>query len=199
MELQQLRAQKSKSEVHEHADPENDTDAVMSEDDLLGVFYASQPDYNETSEDLPTLKSSSGGHHHRGRVLTLYHQTSVSAGYAILRSGFRRGHIGFCGGGIYFATSKGATYGKAVGVDSHHGFIIQAQVDVGRVHTKGRYCTSSPRCMSLPLQQCVRCLDHGFHGGHWSGEGYDSVSFNPGDGTEYMIWDKSRVLSMRRV
>ena len=50
---------------------------------------------------------------HGGHIKYLYHQTSTSAGPQILRHGFRRGHIGWCGGGIYFALSKGATYHKA--------------------------------------------------------------------------------------
>ena len=53
------------------------------------------------------------GPRHGGHIKYLYHQTSKSAGPEILRHGFRRGHIGWCGGGIYFALSKGATYHKA--------------------------------------------------------------------------------------
>ena len=36
---------------------------------------------------------------------------------------------------------------------------------------------------------------------HWGfqSRGYDSIYFNPGDGGEYIIWDPSRVISMKRV
>eukprot|EP00438_Fugacium_kawagutii_P021911 Skav207158 [mRNA] locus=scaffold573:351120:357875:- [translate_table: standard] len=175
------------------------TDFKLSDEDLGEAWLAAQPDYNDT--EMPTLHSSSHHHgiRHSGNVRTLYHQTSVGAGYSILKSGFRRGHIGFCGGGIYFALSPQATYGKAVGVDSKHGFIIEARVDLGRVHTKGRSCTTSMSCWARPLKQTIQCLDRGYHGGHWQSEGYDSILFNPGDGGEYMIWDKNRVLSMRRI
>lgn len=30
-----------------------------------------------------------------------------------MKNGFRSGHVGWCGGAIYFALSKGATYHKA--------------------------------------------------------------------------------------
>ena len=60
--------------------------------------------------------------------------------------------------------------------------LLQARVDLGRVHYKSRSCTTSMNCWGRPLQQTIRCLDRGFHGGHWSGEGYDSIFFNPGDG-----------------
>ena len=50
---------------------------------------------------------------HRGHIKYLYHQTSRSAGPKILKHGFRSGHVGWCGGAIYFALSKGATYHKA--------------------------------------------------------------------------------------
>lgn len=184
LQLSQLRATAKSTEAKEP----NETQSTLSEDDILEAFMAAQPDYNDTEasdSSLPTLKS--GGHHgirHAGNVRTLYHQTSSWAGNQILKNGFRRGHIGFCGGGIYFALSPQATYGKAVGVDSNHGFIIEARVDLGRVHTKGFTCTTSVSCWAKPLKQTIQCLDRGFHGGHWQNEGYDSILFNPGDGGE---------------
>ena len=60
----------------------------------------------------------SGHLRHRGKVMTLFHQTSTWAGPKILKHGFRRGHTGWCGGGIYFATNPWATYGKAVGASA---------------------------------------------------------------------------------
>lgn len=164
----------------------------------LEIFFAAQPDYNAT----PTLHSSQGSGHlrHRGHIKYLYHQTSRSAGPKILKHGFRSGHLGWCGGAIYFALSKGATNHKAVGVDSHHGFVIQAKVDLGRTkYGMPKYCTSSPKCWGKPLQQSIRCLDRRNQGGRFQSQGYDSMYFNPGDGGEYLIWDPSRVISMKRV
>eukprot|EP00438_Fugacium_kawagutii_P022527 Skav225100 [mRNA] locus=scaffold621:555304:562822:- [translate_table: standard] len=199
LELRQLRA--TAFSPNETAPNETEEDAELlgtySPEDALEIFLAAQPDYNET----PSLTSSQGSHtsRHGGHIKYLYHQTSTSAGPQILRHGFRRGHIGWCGGGIYFALSKGATYHKAVGVDSHHGFIIEAKVDLGRTKYMPKYCTSSPKCWGRPVHQAIRCLDRSYQGGHFQSDGYDSIYFNPGDGGEYMIWDSSRVLSMKRV
>ncbi|CAK8988934.1 unnamed protein product [Durusdinium trenchii] len=192
LELSQLRAKKQRSEVNESV-----TNETVSHEDCLEIFLAAQPEYNET----PLLKSSqSSGHiRHGGNIRYLYHQTSTSAGPKILNGGFRRGHIGWCGGGIYFALSAWSTYHKAVGLDSAHGFIIEAKVDLGRTKYMPAYCTSSPRCWGIGVQQAIRCIDRSYQGGQFQSEGYDSIYFNPGDGGEFMIWDPSRVLSMRRV
>ncbi|CAE7462522.1 unnamed protein product [Symbiodinium sp. CCMP2456] len=200
LELAQLRARKQETSLNEidESDPDHETfeSGNVSEEDCLGIFLAAQPDYNQTYE--PELESSSSLGH-SGHIRTLYHQTSRSAGPQILRGGFRRGHIGWCGGGIYFALSAGATYHKAVGVDSAHGFIIEARVDLGRTKHMPAQCTSSRRCWGIPLQNAIRCIDHSYQGGHFQGQGYNSIYFNPGDGGEYVIWDPRRVISMRRV
>mmetsp|Transcript_24996 Transcript_24996/g.58146 ORF Transcript_24996/g.58146 Transcript_24996/m.58146 type:complete len:311 (-) Transcript_24996:106-1038(-) len=114
------------------------------------------------------------------RIMTLYHQTSPQACQMILRNNFRPGHAGWCGGGIYFAMSPEETYSKAIGPDSHKGCILRAQVDVGRVLHLGRRCGR----MSLHRLQAMH---------------YDSVSFNPGDGQEYVVYSSSRVLLIDRV
>jgi len=208
LELRQLRVRETTERIvpaneSDFADSSNgsteeaDLAGSYSPEEALEFFLAAQPDYNET----PSLSTErrSGHARHGGHIKYLYHQTSTSAGPQILRHGFRRGHIGWCGGGIYFALSKGATYHKAVGVDSHHGFIIQAKVDLGRTKYMPKYCTSSPKCWGKPVHQAIRCLDRSYQGGRFSSDGYDSVYFNPGDGGEYMIWDPSRVISMKRV
>lgn len=120
--------------------------------------------------------SYSGPHN----IMKLYHQTGHGVGRLILGSGFRRGRSGWCGGAIYFATSRKATYTKAIGPDSHKGFMIEATVDVGRVKHRGRHCG-------------------GMSAGKLARWGYDSITFNPGDGPEYVIYSPSRVLSMRQV
>ncbi|CAJ1365215.1 unnamed protein product [Effrenium voratum] len=201
LELRQLRVQRRSTEINETGPeeaPELDgaENFTMSPEDSLAIFMAAQPEYNET----PELRSQSHHSSHHGRhVKTLYHQTSKHAGPIILKHGFRRGRVGWCGGGIYFALSPGATYGKAVGVDSHQGFMIEAKVDVGHVKYEKPWCTSSRRCWGIALQQAIRCIDSSYQGGRFAGQGYDSLYFNPGDGGEYMIWDSSRVISMRRV
>lgn len=141
---------------------------------------------------LPMCKTSaSSSGTGSGTVLTLYHATSPEAGASILRSGFRAGHVGYCGGGIYFATSPLATLGKAVGPDSHQGFMIEARVNLGRVKYISKPSCTSPRLGvrdldSTPLSRYL----HDWHS--------DSVTFNPGDGVEYAIADPSRVLSTKQ-
>jgi len=206
LELRQLRARKSESMAEEmaladstdsaeaEAEPDTDTDDAI----LDGVFSAAQGDYSDavnSSED----ELGSGWHHHHhhsggGNIMTLYHQTSPAICNSILSGGFRSGSIGWCGGGIYFAGSPGGTYGKAVGVDSHHGCILQARVNMGRVKHMGRTCISSSRCWGKTVNFAIHCIAHGIR----RQPGYDSVIFNPGDGTEFMVWDPSRVVSVRR-
>lgn len=68
----------------------------------------------------------------KGDKLTLYHQTSPENAAAIRRDGrMLRGNSGLAGGGIYFATSKQATEGKA----HRSGAIIAATVKLGNVKT----------------------------------------------------------------
>jgi len=116
-----------------------------------------------------------------GNVLTLYHTTSQDAANVILQSGFKPGHSGWCGGGIYFAMSAAATATKAIGPESHQGVMLQAEVDLGRILYEPKNCG----------------------GGHTSesihAEGYDSVSFDPGDGPEFIVYEASRVLSVKQI
>ena len=128
-------------------------------------------------------------------VLTLYHQTSESAGRSILRHGFRAGHVGWCGAGIYFAMSAAATSQKIKGPDSHGGFMIEARVDVGRVKHMPWHCTTSPQCNRHPM---AKCQDRTNRGSWLSRQGYDSINFQPDPyGQEYVIFDKRRVKSMK--
>jgi len=111
--------------------------------------------------------------------MTLYHQTSPEIAALILNGGFKPGSAGWCGGGIYFAVTPGATYAKAIGPDSHTGFIIEATVKVGKV-------------LHLP-ETCDRSMT----GQKLASQGYDSVAFNPGDGDEYIIYSNDQVISMK--
>mmetsp|Transcript_2578 Transcript_2578/g.6530 ORF Transcript_2578/g.6530 Transcript_2578/m.6530 type:complete len:303 (+) Transcript_2578:94-1002(+) len=138
-------------------------------------------------QQQPTPAPQQHHHHapssgHKRRVMTLYHQTNQHAATLIKQHGFRPGSSGWCGGAIYFATSTQATYTKAIGPDSHKGAMLECQVDVGRV-----------------LHQDRRCGGHAHNQAELDGLGYDSIQFNPGDGDEYVIWDKSKVLSIKQI
>lgn len=108
-------------------------------------------------------------------VKTLYHETSPDAAKKILASAFRPGNSGWCGGAIYFYTSPNIPDSK-LGPDSQSGAIIEAQVDLG---TNIR-------------------LDHKCDGSEQARKKYDSVSFDPGDGLEYLVFSADRILSMSR-
>jgi hypothetical protein len=112
--------------------------------------------------------------------MTLYHQTSPEIGPLILAEGFRPGSAGWCGGAIYFATSPEATVTKAIGADSHTGFMIQAEVCLGKLRRMPSTC------------------DIYMNGGNLTSEGYDSITFDPGDGDEYVVYSKDRVVSTRQ-
>uniref|UniRef100_A0A7S1WV27 SMB domain-containing protein n=1 Tax=Alexandrium catenella TaxID=2925 RepID=A0A7S1WV27_ALECA len=132
---------------------------------------------------------SRGGHSSYQGTMTLYHQTSRSACRSILRSGFRIGRGGWCGKGIYFATSPQATKGKAITPASGTGCMIEAKVKVGKVlkFPCCRYCGG-------------RKEQHVSHNNEeLKAKGYDSISINPGDGDEYIVYDPSKVISMRTV
>jgi len=120
-------------------------------------------------------------HYHTKNVYTLYHQTSPWVADLIVKMGFKPGSQGWCGGGIYFAKSADATETKAIGPDSHKGAIIQAGVDVGRVKYMPKQC------------------DRSLNGWKVKKQGYDSVSFNPGDGPEFIVYDKSKVVWVKRI
>mmetsp|Transcript_11330 Transcript_11330/g.30917 ORF Transcript_11330/g.30917 Transcript_11330/m.30917 type:complete len:235 (-) Transcript_11330:12-716(-) len=133
-----------------------------------------------------TRRRRGPAHGHHGQILTLYHMTSPARGRSILRSTFRPGRAGYCGGGIYFARTPRATYTKT----ATQGFIIEARVDIGRVkHLAEKHCTSGPRAPKILDNR--RVADHLRH---WHA---DSIIFNPGDGDEVVIADSHRVISMR--
>lgn len=113
--------------------------------------------------------------------LRLFHQTGPKAGPLILRYGFRPGTQGWCGPGIYFAQSPQETQTKAIGPESSKGFMIEALVNVGKVRHMPQIC------------------DRYLNGGIVQHQGFDSVSFNPGDGVEYVVYSSARILSARRI
>lgn len=141
-------------------------------------------------------RSGGGGEHshsfHHGRVVNLYHQTNAEAGHSILAHGFRPGHEGYCGGGIYFADNPISTYTKAVGADSHQGFFIEARVDLGRERHIEKPSCFSPKVSKEHLsRRSTASYLHEYNA--------DSFNFNPWDGTEYVIADPRRVLAVRQI
>jgi len=131
--------------------------------------------------DGPALeKSAQWRHHHSGQIMTLYHTTSPEAASAILSSGFLRGSAGWCGGAIYFISTPVLPPSK-YGPSTQSGAIIQARVDMGRMTTMDRRCSSFYGTGMLTARRL----------------GFDSLRFDPGDGAEYVIWSSDRVLSMR--
>ncbi|CAE8641002.1 unnamed protein product [Polarella glacialis] len=119
-----------------------------------------------------------------GATMTLYHQTGCGIGAKILADGFLLGSRGWCGGGIYFADSPKATETKAIGKDSHKGFMIEAVVRVGHLSYGDRHCKSN---------------GHSVNGATLHGQGFDTMTFNPGDGPEYIVYCSSQVVSTRRI
>eukprot|EP00930_Biecheleria_cincta_P105280 TRINITY_DN9791_c0_g2_i1.p1 TRINITY_DN9791_c0_g2~~TRINITY_DN9791_c0_g2_i1.p1 ORF type:complete len:355 (-),score=35.51 TRINITY_DN9791_c0_g2_i1:124-1188(-) len=110
-----------------------------------------------------------------GSSEVLYHQTSPEIGKLILSEGFKPGRHGWCGGAIYFATSPQATETKAIGPESHLGYMITATLILRKVKRLGSRCHG--------VQEARR-------------EGYSTIVFDPGDGDEYVIWDKDQVVAM---
>mmetsp|Transcript_48470 Transcript_48470/g.127982 ORF Transcript_48470/g.127982 Transcript_48470/m.127982 type:complete len:269 (+) Transcript_48470:95-901(+) len=126
--------------------------------------------------------SGSGWHPHHAsstNVKTLYHMTSPMICRMILTSGFRAGSEGWCGGAIYFAEDPAAVKTKAIGTQSHWGCLLEVYVDLGKVLQLG------PQC------------DKSMTGAKLAAMGYNSITFNPGDGNEYIIYDTSRVLGSK--
>ncbi|OLQ11942.1 RNA-binding protein rnp24 [Symbiodinium microadriaticum] len=144
-----------------------------------------------------------------GRVWRLYHVTSPSIGPKILREGFRAGHAGWCGGAIYFGNTAQETHHKAVGTESHQGYMIEAMVDVGRVKSMPWNCYTSVRCIQThpsvvvwqqqqQQQQQQQEEEEEEEEEEVHSEGFQTIVFNPGDGPEIVIWDKHQVKSMRQ-
>lgn len=119
--------------------------------------------------------------HKKQNIKTGYHLTSPAICQAILAEGFRPGHGGWCGGAIYFAASHKTVWTKAIGTQSHTGCMLQVKVDMGRMKSMGPKCDMSMDAAKLAEVKA------------------DSIKFNPGDGTEYVIYDPARVVSVKQV
>jgi len=133
------------------------------------------------AEDRAEANTTSGAN-----MMTLFHQTSEAAGRSILASGkFNAGKSGICGGAIYFSPSAKDTDVKAIG---GRGFVIEAQVDMGRIKTMSPYC------------------DESMTGAKLLALGFDSITLDRGymfecfalpSCREYIIYDAARIKSMK--
>jgi len=115
-------------------------------------------------------------------TMTLYHTTSPEVAELILQGGFKPGSEGWCGGAIYFIDTPVLPESKYSPTTTQDGAILEVEVDMGRTATMDEKCSAD---YGVGVQAA---LAHGF----------DSVSFNPGDGVEFVIADDSRIRSIRR-
>jgi len=127
-------------------------------------------------------------------VMTLYHTTSLAAAESIVAGNFKAGHMGWCGGAVYFMDYPGLPKWKLNPKTSHVGAVVKATVNMGKmceiVKPKGCDDGDSGKCCPAP------------HGGRGHGieaaqaAGCNSIKWiQPGDLPEYIIWEPERVLS----
>jgi len=115
-------------------------------------------------------------------IMTLYHTTSPEIAELILKDGFKAGSDGWCGGAIYFIDTPELPKTKYSPTTTKDGAILEARVDMGRMATMDKKCSAG---YGLGVQAL-------------EANGFDSLTFNPGDGDEFVIADNSRVVSVRR-
>ena len=112
----------------------------------------------------------------QGRTVTLYHQTGRYEAAMIMQSQrMLRGSAGLAGGGIYFATSKSATDGKAYRLGAY----LKAEVKLGYIYRVGPGGDTS---LSFERLQMA---------------GYDSVRIDRPGGTEYVVYNHDQVTDIR--
>jgi len=115
-------------------------------------------------------------------IMTLYHTTSPEIAELILKGGFKAGSDGWCGGAIYFIDTPELPKTKYSPTTTKDGAILEARVDMGRMATMDKKCSAG---YGLGVQAL-------------EANGFDSLTFNPGDGDEFVIADNSRVVSVKR-
>lgn len=134
-----------------------------------------------TTKTTTTQLSFHGTSTVEGEIKTLYHTTSRDVAQLIVKGGFRPGRGGWCGGAIYFIDHPHLKKSKFNPKTTKTGAIVQAHVRMGSMAHLDH-----------------RCNGHGGHGVHAArNTGYNSLTFNPGDGDEYVIWDTQQVMSVR--
>jgi hypothetical protein len=117
----------------------------------------------------------------KANIVKAYHVTSPAVCKLILAGGFKPGSKGWCGGAIYFAATIQSVWTKAIGVDSRTGCLLEAKVNMGKIKKMGPKCDMAMTPKTLAAEK------------------YDSIAFNPGDGIEYVIYDPSRVISVKKI
>uniref|UniRef100_A0A7S3S1U7 Uncharacterized protein n=1 Tax=Strombidinopsis acuminata TaxID=141414 RepID=A0A7S3S1U7_9SPIT len=123
-----------------------------------------------------TMRSALAG---SGNIMTLYHTTSSRVADIIVNTQhFKPGSSGFCGGAIYFMNTPNIPATKVPNPDgTHRQAVLEARVDMGNMAVINGLCLG---------WQWARMF------------GYDTITFNPWDGQEFVVFDPSRVLSVRR-
>jgi len=118
---------------------------------------------------------------YHGPVMTLYHTTSVWAAKSIVKGGFRPGHTGWCGGAVYFINHPYLPKSKYAKGITQSGAILEAKVSMGRMAHMGRRCKGWGGTGTRAAKRA----------------GFQSLTFNPGDGSEFIIWNPKQVQSVR--
>lgn len=114
-------------------------------------------------------------HNNTGRnIRKLYHETNAEIAELILKNGFRPGRTGWCGGAIYFFGEPIIPETKFAKT-SHRGVVLEAVVDLGRLAHLDKTC----------------------HDAYIAKKTYDSLTFDPFDGPEYIVFGAERILMTR--
>eukprot|EP00440_Ansanella_granifera_P028237 gb/GFBE01030683.1/.p1 GENE.gb/GFBE01030683.1/~~gb/GFBE01030683.1/.p1 ORF type:complete len:333 (+),score=40.66 gb/GFBE01030683.1/:1-999(+) len=140
------------------------------------------PDYYARCAARHGVSGAGSGGSVGGPVMTLYHTTSPGIANEILRSNFKPGRAGWCGGAIYFINTPVLPRSKYAPGITQSGAIIEARVRMGKIARMGRHCDGMG--------------GRGVHAA--SSHGYNSIIFNPGDGDEFIVWHSSQIISKRR-
>jgi hypothetical protein len=118
----------------------------------------------------PSVVNASNG------TLVLYHQTTEDKGQEILRIGFNFDELEHtCGQGIYFSESPEGTQADFYRPSAEKGFILAAQVNLGKT------ITMPPECDSTLNSTILKSM------------GYDTVAFKKGDFMQYVVYSPALV------
>lgn len=113
-------------------------------------------------------------------TLILYHQTSEANGQDILRNGFSLDELEKpCGTGIYFSESPEGTLAETYRPHAEKGFILSAQVNLGKT------ITMPPECDSTLNSTILQSM------------GYDTVAFKKGDFMQFVVYSPALVVGVQ--
>jgi len=154
---------------------EEDDEDYHEDEDEDGLEEIDENSTRAEADFSDSLATNFGAQH----FVKGYHQTSKAICAQIMQSEFHLGHGGWCGGGIYFATSPEATVTKAIAASSNDGCMIEATIDVGKQKHAPRGNCGVKNQEQLKKKQ------------------YDSVLYHAGDGDEIVVYDPARVVSKK--